>query len=398
MDDRKDSPFLFAIWLNMFRTLFVAVIMVASCGCSSLGLTLYPTGHFLTEQSQALLDRSPREADLPKELSKDVLQVHYLEPGDVLLIEPVDFESEIRIPADQHVLADGSIDLGGFGRAVVAGLTLEEAEALIENAIVRSGHSETQINIRLLEAGHRYYVLGEVNSPGAYPLEGNETVLDAILAAGGLTDDASPCKLLLARPTSEHSCRITLPICYREITQLGDSSTNYQIKPGDRVFIGSRTFCEELMFCFATKTCERCCKCQTPCRDPSLQHIGNPYPRIASGRATPSLAPPQINDPGAANADGETNPKDKNFDAWPNPLSDNPDDQANGHVNDHASNQINAVATGSSSATGSESSATGSESGSESSATGSESGATGQQPDGQLPGLSQPPTLRDILK
>ena len=161
----------------MFRTLLFAVWMVSFCGCSSLGLTLYPTGHFLTDQSEQVLACSPREADLPKELSKGVLPVHYLEPGDVLLIEPVDFESQIRIPADQHVLADGSVDLGGFGRAVVAGLTLEAAEDLIEQTIIHSGEEETEINIRLLEGVHRFYVLGEVNSPGAYPFEGNETVL-----------------------------------------------------------------------------------------------------------------------------------------------------------------------------------------------------------------------------
>ncbi|MGB7347749.1 MAG: SLBB domain-containing protein [Pirellulaceae bacterium] len=262
-----------------------AIACLWASGCSSLGLTLYPTGHFLTDQSEQVLEASPREANLPKELSKDVLPVHYLEPGDSLLIEPVDFDSEVRIPADQQILADGSIDLGGYGRAVIAGLPLEEAEELIEQTIVQSGEKATAINIRLLEAVHRYYVLGEVNSPGAYPLKGNETVLDALLTAGGLTGDASPCKLLLARPTSERSCRVTLPICYREITQLGDSSTNYQLRPGDRVYVTSRGFCEEIMCCLATQTCERCCKCQTPCRDPAMIQHGNSYSRVAPNRS-----------------------------------------------------------------------------------------------------------------
>ena len=38
------------------------------------------------------------------------------------------------------------------------------------------------------------------------------------------------------RPTPPRSCRVVLPICYRQITQLGDTSTNYQIKPGDRIY------------------------------------------------------------------------------------------------------------------------------------------------------------------
>ena len=215
----------------MFRIIALALLTTSSLGCSSLGLTLYPAGHFLTKQSEQVLDSSPREADLPTELSKDVLPAHYLEPGDELLIEPVDFESSIRIPADQKVLVDGSVDLGEFGRPIVAGLTLEEAESLIQQRIANAAAEEVEINVRLLEPVHRYYVLGEVNSPGSFPLAGHETVLDAIVAAGGLTGNASPCKLLLARPTEQRSCRITLPICYREITQLGDSSTNYQLRP-----------------------------------------------------------------------------------------------------------------------------------------------------------------------
>ncbi|QDT09740.1 polysaccharide biosynthesis/export family protein [Planctomycetes bacterium K23_9] len=306
----------------MFRTLLLIVCTIGACGCSTLGITLYPTGHFLTEQSEQVLERSPREANLPKELSKGVLPVHYLEPGDVLLIEPIDFESNIRIPADQHVLADGSVDLGGFGRAVIAGLTLEAAEQLIEQTIVHSGAKETQINIRLLEGVHRFYVLGEVNSPGAYPLAGNETVLDAILTAGGLTGDASPCKLLLARPTLERSCRITLPICYREITQLGDSSTNYQLQPGDRIFVASRTFCEELKCCLANETCERCCKCQSPCRDPSLVQNGNPYQRVAPERAAATWNP-RNNDTASGGKSGTKNGEaNSTAKELANPLSD----------------------------------------------------------------------------
>ncbi|WP_442507095.1 polysaccharide biosynthesis/export family protein [Novipirellula sp. SH528] len=252
----------------MFRTFLLLLLITPLAGCSALGLSLFPTGHYLTEQTEEVLKRSPSTAKLPRELNRTVVAAHYLEPGDVLLIETVKLDSDVRLPADQHVMADGSIDLGGYGRVVVAGLTLEDAEALVEQTLVEEGEEATKINIRLLEAMHRFYVLGEVNSPGSYPLTGFETVLDGILAAGGLTSDAAPCKLLLARPTTSHSCRVTLPVCYREITQMGDTATNYQLQPGDRIYVASRTFCEELMFWQATQTCDRCCKCQTACPHP----------------------------------------------------------------------------------------------------------------------------------
>ncbi len=273
------------------RTLLNAVLgclILCSMGCSSLGLSLFPSGHYLTAKAETVLEQSPRHARLPRELELGVVPAHYLQPGDVLLIEPVDPDSEVRIPADQNVLADGSIDLGKFGRVMVAGLTLEMTENLIERTIVEAGEEMTQVNVRLLEPVHRYYVLGAVNSPGSYPLEGNETILDGIVTAGGLTSDAAPCKILLARPTPASSCRIALPVCYHEITQLGDTTTNYQLQPGDRIFVASRTWCEELMFWKATKSCDRCCDCQSACVDPAILGYSNPVTEVSPGPATAS--------------------------------------------------------------------------------------------------------------
>jgi protein involved in polysaccharide export with SLBB domain len=109
-----------------------------------------------------------------------------------------------------------------------------------------------------------YYVLGEVNAPGSYPLIGRETVLDGIVTAGGLSDRASECQVILSRPTPPGSCRIVLPVCYDRVVQLGDTTTNYQLRPGDRIYVGTRTFCEAIKF---WKTgCDRCPDGACPCR------------------------------------------------------------------------------------------------------------------------------------
>ena len=42
-------------------------------------------------------------------------------------------------------------------------------------------------------------------------------------------------------------CRIVLPVHYVAIVQLGDTATNYQIRAGDRVFVPSRSFSEDLV-------------------------------------------------------------------------------------------------------------------------------------------------------
>ena len=267
----------------MLRTSLCTLLLLACCtGCETLGLSLYPQGSFLTRSAAEVLEQAPRRTNMARELNKTVLDTHYLQPGDTLLLEPVDLDSELRFPSDQKVMVDGTIDLGGYGRVVVAGLTLEGAEELIVQTIMSQVDAAAEpeqsyeVNARLLEPVHRYYVLGAVASPGSYPLTGYETVLDAILEAGGLTSDASPCNILLARPTQPNSCRAVVPICYRQITQLGDTTTNYQLRPGDRIFVASRSCTEELLFWTASNDCAKCCDQHVACCDPAGVGYSNP--------------------------------------------------------------------------------------------------------------------------
>jgi protein involved in polysaccharide export with SLBB domain len=206
---------------------------------------------------------TPRPAPVPRELEKTVVPAHIVQPGDGLLIEPLDLDSPIRIPADQPVMADGTIDLGKYGRLTVAGLRVEEIEAMVNAAVRAEERDASEFDVRLINPQSAvYYVLGDVNSPGVYPLIGRETALDAIMAAGGLSDRGSRCDIVLSRPSLPDDCRTILPICYDHIVQLGDTSTNYQIAPGDRIFVASRSCWQDLLpdcIKHGCPLCQTCC-------------------------------------------------------------------------------------------------------------------------------------------
>jgi polysaccharide biosynthesis/export protein len=254
-------------------------------GCSSSGgnlLGLFPSGHRLIDEAKELRRAYPDPLPLPRELDKRIAGPYVVEPGDVVLIQPVNLDSPVRLPGDQTVLPDGTVQLGRYGQLMVAGKTIPQIEADARALIEAQTKDAGPITARLVTRVSKvYYVLGEVNAPGAFPLQGRETVLDAILAAGGLNDKASRKNIILARPTHSDGCRIVMPICYNEIVQLGDTSTNYQIASGDRIYVPTRGHGDAGHK--KNQTCPPCGRPQSPC----------PMPGEGSCAAgTPNVLPP----------------------------------------------------------------------------------------------------------
>ena len=251
-----------------YAVLLTCVVAVAGCStASSLGLPVASGPYKLLGSAAKIRNTTGHPDDIPNETSKTVQVAHRVEPGDVLVVEPADFDSPIRFPSDQTVQADGTIDLGQYGRVPAAGLTLDEikqraqtrvaahfdphrgdvAQASYDGRSSNQSRVDTSISVRLVsDESSLVYVLGEVNAPGSYPLVGRETVLDAIISAGGLTDRANEHKVILTRPASPSESRQIFPICYKQIVQLGDTSTNYQVKPGDRIYVPSLTIMEDI--------------------------------------------------------------------------------------------------------------------------------------------------------
>jgi hypothetical protein len=192
----------------------------------------------------------------------------------------------------------GPLNLGKYGQVLVAGKTLRDIEALVRAVVKAQDKDPGPIVVRIgSRVSKVYYVVGEVNNPGAFQLQGRETVLDGLLAAGGLTDRASRVNIVLSRPTAPDSCRIVLPVCVREIVQLGDTTTNYQLAPGDRIYVPGKGFWEAL--CGSdNKHVESPCNCaaQFPC--PLAPHDGHAPPHNGPTIPHDGTAPPPPADAG----------------------------------------------------------------------------------------------------
>jgi hypothetical protein len=167
-------------------------------------------------------------------------------------------------------LLDGTIDLGPYGRVPVAYKTLPDIQTFLAQVVQAKDKKPTPVEVRLSAkpVSKIYYVLGDVNTPGAYPLDGRETVLDGIIAAGGLSGKADHDNVILSRPSGPCECRTVLPICYDEIVQWGDATTNYQLMPGDRIYVSTKSFSARLFGGHRRKVCPPCGGSPTPCQVP----------------------------------------------------------------------------------------------------------------------------------
>ena len=157
-----------------------------------------------------------------------------------------------QIVTGQYLVGpDGTVTLGSYGSISVVGQTLEQAKYTIE-AHLSQYLEEPEISISVFAFNSKsYYVVmqGAGLGDGVYrfPITGNETVLDAISQINGLNQVSSK-RIWIARPTRELGQVQILPVDYFAITEQAATHSNYQVLPGDRVFIA-----EDKMVAFDTQ-------------------------------------------------------------------------------------------------------------------------------------------------
>jgi polysaccharide export outer membrane protein len=145
-----------------------------------------------------------------------------------------------RIAGPHLVGMDGTITLGTYGNVSVIGLTVSQAKAAIEQHLLQFFDS---LEVSVEVGGYNskvYYIVtqGAGFGDGVYrfPMTGNETVLDALSQINGLRP-ASSKKIWIARPTDDPNCVERLEVNWEDITANAFARSNYQVLPGDRIFV-----------------------------------------------------------------------------------------------------------------------------------------------------------------
>jgi len=181
----------------------------------------------------------------PHEMAKVSLPAYVIEPPDILLIEAEVPKLFQRIGGQHLVRLDGTVGLGTYGSVQVAGMTLEQARAAIaEQVRARIKDFDADKNnlvVDVLAYNSKFYYI--VTDGGGYgeqvvrvPITGSETVLDAISQINGLPAVASKKHIWIARRTGSNGGQV-LPVDWNALVQGGSTATNYQMFPGDRLYV-----------------------------------------------------------------------------------------------------------------------------------------------------------------
>jgi polysaccharide export outer membrane protein len=204
-------------------------------------------GYFLVD-AEGMVDLGPgygsvRVAGMTIPQARDAIDAHLRK---VLKMPEVSLQlaraaSVQAVSGNYLVASDGTINLRQYGLVRVSGMTLAEARAAIERQLSVFFDSP-KVSLDVVAYNSKvYYIITEGAGMGdnivRVPVTGNETVLDALGQVRGLSQLSSK-KIWIARPAPyEFQCEQILPVDYEAVTRGASVATNYQIMPGDRLFI-----------------------------------------------------------------------------------------------------------------------------------------------------------------
>ena len=133
---------------------------------------------------------------------------------------------EAELSGEFELDSEGMFSMPLIGTVASESLTPRELEASIATLFLDGFLKNPRISIEVLNY-RPFYILGEVNAPGAYPFRAGMTILNAAVVAGGFTYRANEKKIEVTRGGASEP-RVMAP--------------NTIVQPGDIIRVKERFF------------------------------------------------------------------------------------------------------------------------------------------------------------
>lgn len=202
--------------------------------------------------AEEALKRIPKDAKfetlkIDRNLDRSLLQApggaYRVGPGDELDIEVAELK-ETR--ARTKVMPDGMLYYDVARGIDVGGRTIGEISTLLSKAL-ENDYVNPVVTVNVAKAdSQRFWMLGQVQKPGAYPITKPTTLIAALSAGGGLLTNTEGGEV--SNPEAADLERAILirdgdliPVDFERLVREGDMSQNVHVRGGDYIFVPSLT-------------------------------------------------------------------------------------------------------------------------------------------------------------
>ncbi len=149
--------------------------------------------------------------------------------GDLISLsvwQDEEFSGEYKLGPDEFI----SIPL--FGPVNLDGLTRDEARQALTQ-IIGSTYHAPRVSVIIQEYNNNnVFVLGEINMPGVFKLEGEPTLLKVLSMAGGPTAAADKSECTIIRGAN---CLFKIDL--NDLLRLGNTALNIHLEPNDTIYL-----------------------------------------------------------------------------------------------------------------------------------------------------------------
>lgn len=193
--------------------LFVLILSAASCGTKELRV-----------QEFRVAAGTPDPGKPPDEF-------YVIGAGDVL---NVNVWKEPSLSGTVKVRPDGFVTVPLVNEIQVVGMTTAQLRKVLEDKY-KEFTVDPFVTVRLEAiASSEVFLVGQVSRPGAFPLNGNETLLQILTRAGGLSVFADRSNIRVVRRDGD---KITEYIADYDGIIKGDLKQDILLRPGDRIIV-----------------------------------------------------------------------------------------------------------------------------------------------------------------
>jgi polysaccharide export outer membrane protein len=208
--------------------LLLSLLLLAGCA----KYTELPAGT-RKEITSAIVDQQP--VVLPPPLAGAATTEYRVGPGDVLAIKipgrPESVAAASDPPQGFRVYSSGKVMLPLVGGVAVAGLSVDEIQAKLQE-IFKPYLREPVITVEILEfKSQSLYLLGKFNQPGVKYLDRPVSLIQGISLGGSFTESADLRGARLVRGNE------ILPVDIYELVFNNDLRQNIPLQSGDTIFV-----------------------------------------------------------------------------------------------------------------------------------------------------------------